>query len=66
MIDAANLQAFSDKHCRGKVARLDLLLDMCAALGVRLTAQAETNWHDPDCPFETHCYCDDSAPHDSL
>ena len=37
MIDPKAIQAFSDKHCRGKVARLDLLVDMCRALGVRLT-----------------------------
>lgn len=30
------LQAFSDKHCRGKIARLDLLQDMCAVFGFRI------------------------------
>lgn len=33
---AKRLQAFSDKHCRGKVVRLDMLTDMCAALGLRV------------------------------
>lgn len=33
---ARRLQAFSDKHCRGKVARLDLLLDMLAVFEMRL------------------------------
>lgn len=41
VIIASRLQAFSDKHCRGKVARLDLLTDMCAALGLRLHCSLE-------------------------
>lgn len=24
----------------------------------------EPDRHDPKCPFKTHCYCDDGAPHD--
>jgi len=32
----ARLQAFCDKHCRGKVARLDLLQDMCAVFNLRI------------------------------
>ena len=33
------LQAFSDKHCRGKKVRFDLLLDMATALGLTLRAR---------------------------
>lgn len=32
----ARLQAFCDKHCRGKIARLDLLQDMCAVFNLRI------------------------------
>lgn len=38
---ADRLQAFSDKHCRGKVARLDLLLDMLAVVGMRVKVDLE-------------------------
>lgn len=36
---AARIQAFSNKHCRGKKARLDLLLDMCAVFNLRLSVR---------------------------
>jgi hypothetical protein len=32
----------------------------------RLEAASEPDWHDPNCPFQQHCYCDDSAPHDRV
>ena len=38
-IDPKALQAFADKYCRGKVARLDMLQDMCRALGMRLRVE---------------------------
>ena len=37
---AARLQAFSDKHCRGKKARMDLLLDMCEVFNLRLRVRS--------------------------
>ena len=38
-IDPKALQAFADKHCRGKVARLDMLADMARLLGMRLRVE---------------------------
>jgi hypothetical protein len=26
----------------------------------------EPDMHDQQCPFRTHCYCSDSAPHDNV
>lgn len=26
----------------------------------------EPDWHDPKCPFEKYCYCEDDAPHDRV
>ena len=41
------LQAFSDKHCRGKIARLDLLQDIFAVLGLRIRVTIEDKDHGP-------------------
>lgn len=41
---AKRLQTFSDKHCRGKVARLDLLQDMMDVFNLKIRVR----WGDGD------------------
>lgn len=37
----SRLQRFSDKHCRGKIARLDLLQDMAEVFCLRVSVRPE-------------------------